>query len=330
MSNPATPVSIIIACYNEEKYIGKKLEELFNPVNWIHDSEIIVVSNGCTDNSNKIIEGFTGRKELRFFRFEERIGKIASVNFAVNKSVNEILIFSDCRQSMNHGAIKNLIKNFDNSDVGTVSSTLLDENRTISKVSPRKFINWINLSESKTGTCMNVYGALYAQRKSVFREIPQHLLFDDLFVTISTLLQGKKVLQENKARIFDVHFYEYYSSERIERLVRGLLIFLSKEWSMVKRLKLNYFILFMAHKYLKLLLPYLILILFILSLVKIGTALAVPFLSFLILFYVLFREKKNFLILFLRVNLHMILSTLKFIILRERSNDWRKLDSRYN
>ena len=46
------PVSVIIACYNEEKYIRNKILSFLDPEEWIEGSEIIVISAGSTDKTN--------------------------------------------------------------------------------------------------------------------------------------------------------------------------------------------------------------------------------------------------------------------------------------
>ena len=54
-------ISLIIAAYNEEKYIGDCLEyALQNADGYIY--EIIVVDNNSSDNTRKIAEEYTGVK----------------------------------------------------------------------------------------------------------------------------------------------------------------------------------------------------------------------------------------------------------------------------
>jgi len=47
-------VSIIIPAYNEEKYIEKTLKSIL--MQDCKDKEIIVICNGCKDNTKKIAE----------------------------------------------------------------------------------------------------------------------------------------------------------------------------------------------------------------------------------------------------------------------------------
>jgi hypothetical protein len=89
-----------------------------------------------------------------------------------------------------------------------------------------------------------VFGALYAQRKSVYRTIPTDTIFDDLFVAVSTIVQGRRVIQEKEAIIYDVELYRYYNKERLERLARGLLMFLCNHTALIMQLPLGVLIRF--------------------------------------------------------------------------------------
>ncbi len=223
------PVSIIIACSNEELYIREKIESFLDKREWIEGSEIIVVVNNSRDATGEVLKEYMNNPFVSVFFEQGESSKILAVNNGVKRSKNQFLVFSDCRQKMKAGSVKQLISNFNDPQVGTVNSTLMDKNET-ERFSFRSVLNFIADCESRSGSSLNVFGALYAQRKDVFREFPGDLLFDDLFVTVSTLVQKKRLVSEKQAIIYDVPFEDYYQVNRIRRLARGLLIFLFS-WS---------------------------------------------------------------------------------------------------
>jgi glycosyltransferase involved in cell wall biosynthesis len=67
-------VSIIIPAHNEERHIEKCIESLL--AQDYRDIEIIVVDNGSSDNTSKIVERLCGRahgEKVRLLRLESNI-----------------------------------------------------------------------------------------------------------------------------------------------------------------------------------------------------------------------------------------------------------------
>ena len=75
-------VSLIISAYNEEKYIKEKIE---NSLKLDYDHlEILIVSDGSNDKTNKICKSFG--KKISFFSLKKNIGKINALKFVVPKA----------------------------------------------------------------------------------------------------------------------------------------------------------------------------------------------------------------------------------------------------
>ena len=326
--NFSQPVSIIVACYNEEAYIGQKILSLIDPEEWIEGSELFIVTSGSTDRTNEIAEKFLDRPGVHLLTAEERATKIENVNRAVTKCRHEILVFSDCRQVMKKGSIRKLVQRFEDPTVGTVSCTLVDGKEKENGSFFRRLLNAIAFSESDGSSSLNVFGALYAQRRSVFRTIPTDILFDDLFVVVSTIAQGKRLVQEKEAVIRDVEFNHYYTRERLERLTRGLLVFLYRHFALIRELPATTFCRFLVYKYMKLLLPLLLLLLLISSAVLVLEFLPLYYFPVLLLPFallLLFRKTRNYLLLITRINYFFFLAGFKFVFFNERAITWQKL-----
>ena len=322
------PVSIIIACYNEEHYIRSKIESFIDPDEWIEGSELIIVSGGSTDRTNGILAEYSNNKNIKLIFLEHRVTKIIGVNLAVAHSKHDILVFSDCRQRMKKGSVRRLIAPLGNPEIGTVSCTLKDDRENDKMSFIRNMMNWIAFNESSSRSSLNLFGALYAQCKSVYRTIPDDILFDDLFVTVSTMIQRKKLIQVKEAVIHDIRFEHYYKKERIERLARGLLIFLFLHKKLFFQLPVGLFFRFTAYKYLKLALPFILCIMLFCALVLAVSSfhLALFLIAFgFILILMAIPKTRNALILFTRVQFYFMTATLKFLFLNERSIAWSKL-----
>lgn len=326
-SEIAEPVSIIIACKDEERYIRQKIESFLNPNEWIEGSELIVVSNGSADKTNSILREFENRPGVRVVIWEHTASKIISVNHAASIAKHNLLVFSDCRQEMKQGSVKALIRNFADESVGTVTATL--DNSDGSNVTMRSLLNFIAQCESRSGSSLNVFGALYAQRKDVFRTIPTDLLFDDLFVIVSTLAQGKRLIAEKGAVIYDVDFHQYYGPNRLSRLARGLLLFYTNQRESIGKLSAGNYMRFMTFKYLKLIMPF-----FLLIAIAVGAYLtyvygkeAYVLLGLgIFLTFCIYSPIRIAVAHFISVNLNFMWAVLRFYLRNDRSNQWDKLE----
>ena len=76
-------VSIIIASYNHEKYIGRCIRSLLNQDINSNAYEIIVVNDGSSDNTKKILSNY--KEDITLIENEKNIGLPASLNMAIKK-----------------------------------------------------------------------------------------------------------------------------------------------------------------------------------------------------------------------------------------------------
>src|SRR5215467_13607419 len=86
-------VSLIVAAYNEEKDIARKLENAFALDYPADKLEIVLASDCCTDRTEEIARKFGER--VKVYRSPRRLGKTAAQNRAAALSNGEILVFSD-------------------------------------------------------------------------------------------------------------------------------------------------------------------------------------------------------------------------------------------
>jgi cellulose synthase/poly-beta-1,6-N-acetylglucosamine synthase-like glycosyltransferase len=322
------PVSILISAYNEGKYIRKKIAYFLSKEEWIEGSELIVVSPGSSDETNAILMDFEHVSGFTAVILDQNIPKTEALNMAVKLAKNELLIFSDCRQIISFGAVKKLVSYFNDPTIGTVNSTILDKNEKGSSSIIRKWLNKVCLFDSVSGSSLNIHGALYAQRKSLFRDFPSNILFDDLYAVVSTLTQGKRLIQSKEVTIIDVSLYQYYTKNRLERLTRGMLIFLVRYWREIKQLSFGTFLRFFIYRYLKLFLPFIILgsiIPLIYFIFRQGCFEIVWILLGVGIIVVSIHPLRRLFVMFMKINYSFLIAILKFLFLNDRETKWDKL-----
>ncbi len=87
-------LSIIIPVFNEEKTISQVLEKVlqFN----LQDKEVIVINDGSTDSTKKILnDNFSDKKDLIILNNEKNRGKGFAVREGINVSTGEIILIQD-------------------------------------------------------------------------------------------------------------------------------------------------------------------------------------------------------------------------------------------
>src|ERR1700754_4044712 len=117
-------VSIVIAAYNEERDIEAKLINTL-ALDYPRDRmEIIVASDCSTDRTDEIVRSFSAQGVI-LRQQPERSGKTAAQKRAVKISSGEILVFSDATTTLEPDAIRRIVRNFADPEVGCVSGQLI-------------------------------------------------------------------------------------------------------------------------------------------------------------------------------------------------------------
>lgn len=130
-------VSVIVPVYNTEKYIKKCLDSLLEQT--LQDIEIIIVNDGSTDNSEKIINEFiktnvNSLKQIKYFK-KENGGLSDARNFGVGKSTGKYISFIDSDDYVDKNLYKNLEKYMDD-DIDLIkfkAQTVNSKNEIIEK-----------------------------------------------------------------------------------------------------------------------------------------------------------------------------------------------------
>ncbi len=200
-------VSVIISAWNEEAVIARRIKNLLSIVDYPADKiEILVGSDGSDDGTVAALRAFTDPR-LRVFAFETRRGKMAVLNDLVPHAAGEILIFADCRQTFAINAVRKLVANFHDPEVGCVSGELLF-NQKGSGTSKGVNLYWdyekfIRQHESLFHSMAGATGAIYALRRELFSPIPADLVLDDMYVPLRAVLAGYRTVFERRAHAFD-------------------------------------------------------------------------------------------------------------------------------
>ena len=274
------PVSIILAVYNEEKLIERKLKNLLEldyPASLL---EIIVSSDGSADrteekvslfleSASKAEAGASGKPSIRLMAGPVHVGKAAALNRAVEHARGEIILFSDARQMLDRNVLLKLTANFNDPAVGVVSGELMLVDRPggkgVSGVGLYwRYEKWLRKMESDIDSMLGATGALYAMRRSLYRPIPADTILDDVLIPMQAVFEGYRIVFEPEAMAYD--FVPPRPETEFVRKVRTLAGNYQLLWengSFWSPRKNRVFFQYFSHKVARLVVPFLMIVLFL-------------------------------------------------------------------
>ncbi|MFV0438592.1 MAG: glycosyltransferase family 2 protein [Desulfopila sp.] len=261
-------VTVVIAAKNEERNIGKRIENIQSQKYSGPPIEIIVVSDGSTDDTDNILrilksdEQKLAGVELKVLTQPHSLGKPAALNKAIGAAGGEIVVFADARQTFSEDAIQQLVGSFTDSLVGGVSGELLfyqdDQNSLLVEMGTYwRYEKFVRQLESASGSVMGATGAIYAIRRRLYRPIRPETLLDDVLIPLNVISQNYRVVFENKARAYDV------VSEQVAGEWKRKVRTLAGNWQLVGSLgvldqatRYHFLYRFFWHKFARLLVPF--------------------------------------------------------------------------
>jgi cellulose synthase/poly-beta-1,6-N-acetylglucosamine synthase-like glycosyltransferase len=199
-------VTIIVSAYNEENCIRAKLDNLAG-LEYPRDLiQILVVSDGSSDSTEEIAAGYEVRP-VRVLRIDGRRGKTACQNAAALAADGEILVFTDATTRLHADAIRAIVRNFADPQVGCVGGRLeyVSDVKNMTGSGGEAYWSYetrLRAGESSLGSLIGVSGCLYAVRKSAYRPIDPGLI-SDFAIAMKIQEQGLRTILAPDACCFE-------------------------------------------------------------------------------------------------------------------------------
>ncbi len=195
-------LSIIIAAYNEESDIARKLDETLALDYPKEKMEIIVASDCSSDRTDELVQSYKDRGVI-LHRRPQRLGKTSAQNHAVEMATGDLLIFSDATTYYEPDALRKIVRSFADPAVGAVTGNVIYVDRSATDIGLGARSYWgyeffIKQCESRLGSLLGVCGCLYAVRRQNYQALDEDMSSD--FVIASEIyLQGLRVIYDPEA-----------------------------------------------------------------------------------------------------------------------------------
>jgi len=204
-------VSVLVATYNEEKVIAKRIENLFTLDYPKNKYEVLVVDSGSTDRTTEIVEKFIGQSnqsqpDLKLIKEDTRRGKASAINLGKEQAKGEIVLIADANSIFDENVLWEMMPHFKNPEIGAVSGRYFISNPNKILSSSEAFYWEIEhimmLGESYLDSISTVIGTISAWRKELMNFRPT-TISEDLDMTIQTRRNGYKVKYEPDAMVYE-------------------------------------------------------------------------------------------------------------------------------
>jgi len=197
------PVSLIVAVYNEEDVIKKKIENclaLHYPGNKL---KLVFVADGSTDKTAAIIKQYPG---VELLYKNERQGKVSAINRAMMTISTDYVIFCDANTFLNEDCICEIIKHYRDEKIGAVAG----EKKVVAPATLNKPVKdgeglyWkyeskLKKIDSDFYSVVGAAGELFSIRTKLFEPLLSDILLDDFIISMNICKKGYRVVYEPKA-----------------------------------------------------------------------------------------------------------------------------------
>jgi poly-beta-1,6-N-acetyl-D-glucosamine synthase len=196
------PVTLLIAAYNEEGFIGEKIANclaLDYPTEKLH---LVFVTDGSTDRTPELVAQFP---QVKLFHEDGRKGKIHAVNRVMKFVSTPITIFCDANTYLNHEAIRNIVRHFTDPRVGGVAG----EKRIFKKESDNasgagegiywKYESFLKRKDAEIYSIVGAAGELFAVRTDLFEAPDTNMIIEDFYMSMRITARGYRFAYEPEA-----------------------------------------------------------------------------------------------------------------------------------
>jgi len=250
-------VSFIVASFNEEDCIEKKITDSLAQEYPREKIEFIFITDGSTDRTAEIIARYP---QIKSMHRDERKGKSAAINRAVETATNEILIFSDANTFLNPEATRNISRHYGNGSVGGVAGEkkVITAAGTNNEVGAGEGLYWkyesfLKKMDSRFYSVVGAAGELFSLRRNLFEPVDPSVVLDDFVISLKVAAKGYRILYEPQAYAMELPSFSIGDEQKRKvriaaggfqamNMLRGLLRF----W---KQPKLSF--LYISHRVLR-------------------------------------------------------------------------------
>lgn len=197
--NKYEAVTVLVAAYNEENSIEEKIKNCLSLDYPTARITFLFITDGSTDGTASIIRKYPSIVHLHS---DERSGKLAAVNRAMEVVATPFVIYSDANTLLNKQSIWRIMRHYADEKVGGVAGekkvVAAGLNDTVGKGEGLywKYESALKRLDSALYSVVGAAGELFSIRTALYSRIPNQVILDDFVQSLSVCLKGFVVRYE--------------------------------------------------------------------------------------------------------------------------------------
>ena len=204
-------VSVIVPTYNREKYVKTCLDSLINQT--LKEIEIIVVDDGSSDNTEKIVMNFND-KRIKYIK-KENTGIGDTRNHGIREAKGEYLSFVDIDDYIDNTMLEKCYNKAKEDDLDIVICDYKEIEEKTKKETDYTLLNFKNttleecpelLNKTNLGPCNKII------KKDLFKNnlFPTDIKYEDIYLIVKLYKESKKIGKINE---YLAYFIKHDNSE---------------------------------------------------------------------------------------------------------------------
>ncbi|MBH1986335.1 MAG: glycosyltransferase family 2 protein [Burkholderiales bacterium] len=193
-------VAVVIAAYNEEVHIAQRVHNILQQDYPRDRLRLYIGSDGSRDRTADILRTFEDER-LSLHLFDVNRGKATVLNDLRDRVTEPLVVFSDANTFFHPQAIQQLVRWFDDPNVGGVTGELRLRS---SKGDNQDSLYWrmeqvLKFLEGRIGGLLGANGAIYAVRRSLWPALRPNEICDDFCIGMNVPACGARMVYDPSA-----------------------------------------------------------------------------------------------------------------------------------
>ena len=257
-------VSVVLATRADAASVRERVDDLLRSAYPEGLLDVVVAYDARATDPIATWNGESASR-VRVVRGDEPGGKAAALNAGVRSARGEVLVFADSGQRFAVDAIALLVDAVLRPNVGAASGRLeLAQGAKAPPLPLRLYWSlerWLRSREADVHSAVGVTGAIYAMRRGLWTPLPDGLILDDLYVPMQLVLRGHRIAYVEAARAYETRTTTDGNEYRRKvRTLTGVLQLCAWLPHTLTPLRNPVWAQFVAHKLLRFLTPYWLLV----------------------------------------------------------------------